>query len=355
MRYQKPEDTKYYGQYEYVVTPEGVTIVGFEGEAQTLQLPELFCIDGGQVPVVRLAPYAFYNHRELQLISLPKTVSGIGYHCFFDCRNLETIQLSDTVTEVEDGAFKNCEKLSRAEIRMFCHRSTCMKGILREQNKQMEFRLYHEWMGQKPVPEARLIMPMYQLDFEANVEARIINQITYGSGIHYRECVTEKDVDYAAYDRLFKVAGLQDTVETLAQLSADRLLYPYQLGQDARAAYLAYLEEHLEQIAEWACGQERRDVLSSLLLTEETVTDGSEQAKYVSGRAKQMKPADNCVKLTKASSARTKLTRILEIAHRVGKVASIAFLMEEGRKMTGQAVKESGESAGQTQESRFSL
>lgn len=312
MRYQKPGHTKIYQEYEYVVTSAGVTIVGSVGEEACLELPAFLPLEEGKLPVTALAPYAFYDHRELVQVKIPDSVSSLGDHCFYECRNLEELWLSDRIRDVEDGAFKNCERLSRVRIRMLCHRSSCIKGILREQNRRLELTLDHIWTGQEPVPRARLILPRYQLDYEANVEARIINQITYGSGIHYRECLTEADFDYREYDRCFEVAQMQDTPDTLIRLCVCRLAYPWQLLPERARAYREYLARNLRQVVEWACGRERMDVLE--VLAGQGLLEKEEQVQEA-----------------------------LDAAHASGKIPYISYLMEyRSRKMGGRA-QEPGE------------
>lgn len=315
MKYQKQENTNVYQGFEYVVASQGVTIIGFDGDSSQLsipaELPEFSNGEGKRIRVIGLAPYAFYNNRSLVKILLPDSVERIGYHCFFDCRNMKEIQMADTVLHVEDGAFKNCESLFRINIRMIHQKSACIKGILAEQNKQVEFLLEHLWKKERPVPCAKIIIPMYQLDFEANVEARIINQVTYGSGAHYRECVTERDFDYAAYDAVFSVARTHDTKDTLIPLVAYRLEYPYALSEARKEVYQEYLSGNVSQAVRWACERERIDILG-VLTGQKGVMESILDRKGM-------------------------LQKALDIAHVCGKVSCISYLLEYSSKIASES------------------
>lgn len=223
---------------------EEVCVSGIELEAgiytEQLEIPAQL---GGK-RVTGLKAYAFYNERWLKEISIPDTVTFFGGHCFFDCRKLEKISLSDEVVEIEDGAFKNCENLSMLELRVRRRKCTCLKSILAESTKTIYIDISY--------PDgslASVVFPRYLLDFEANVEARIINQVTFGSGLEYRECFTYEDVDYLKYDQLFyKEQHIGETAIS-ARLAVARLCAPYQLSAKAKLGYEAFLQEQPESFS----------------------------------------------------------------------------------------------------------
>lgn len=200
-------------------------------------------------PVVSLAPYAFRNERWLREISLPESMERIGSHCFFDCRGLKKLVLPDRITELGDGAFKNCENLSEIELLVRIQKSTCLKSILSERNETLYVRVFYP-SGE----EAALVFPRYLLDYEANVEARIINQVTFGTGLEYRECFYYEDIDYKKYDDLFYHEQNVGEKENTARLAAARLSAPYKLSGEQREKYLSWLcrdKETFSKVIDW--------------------------------------------------------------------------------------------------------
>lgn len=284
----------------YEVSQAGVTITGCEKTGETaLCIPEQI----GGLSVVAVGAYAFREFRALRTLYVPDTVTSLGAHCFYNCRKLRQIALSDAITEVGDGAFKNCEELAAVTMRRIAGKSTCLKCIMNEINTSLEFTLEY---GEDTV---KILFPRYVYDYEANVEARIINQITYGTGVHYRECVRNgEDIDYASYDRIFGMAVHNDEEKTLRQIAKNRLLYPWKLGENAKDIYMEYMKAHLcEEIGELA-QQEDTDTIKAL----------GEAGLYT---------GDNIEKL-------------LETAHGTGNIPSVACLMEYKRKLTAGGYRE---------------
>lgn len=286
--------------FYYEASQAGVTVTGCEKTNETdICIPER--IEG--MPVVAVEAYAFREFRTLRTLHMPDTVTRLGSHCFYNCRKLQQIALSDAITEVGDGAFKNCEELTAVTMKRITGKSTCLKCIMNEINTRLEFTLQY---GEYTV---KIIFPRYVYDYEANVEARIINQITYGTGVHYRECVMNgEDIDYASYDRVFEMAVHNDEEKTLRQIAKNRLLYPWKLGEDAKNIYMEYMKAHLcEEIGELA-KQEDTDTIKAL----------GEIGLYT---------GDN-------------IEELLETAHGTGNIPSVTCLMEYKRKLTAGGLRE---------------
>lgn len=240
--------------------------------------------------IEKLMDYAFAENRTVKEIFLPDSVREIGRHCFYNCRGLEFISLSDAVTDIGDGAFKNCHSLHRFHIRIYTEKGSCIKNILSECNQELEISFYQ---GKEMY---KLVFPKYQLDFEANVEARIINQITYGSGVHYRECTNAQGIDIKAYDKVFAIARYEDAPESLLRLVYARLITPFQLADAARQNYIQYWQEHFSIFGESILQKEDMDTLREIC--EEQLLD-REQTEW-----------------------------ILQKAHEQGKLSMVTYLMQ---------------------------
>lgn len=239
-------------QYEEVVSENGISGIEIAGitvredcAADAITVPEKIM----EKPVVSLAPYSFRNERWLREMTLPETIEKIGSHCFFDCRGLKKIVLPDRITELGDGAFKNCESLEEVGLLVRIHKSTCLKSILAECNETLYVRIFYP-SGE----EAALVFPRYLLDYEANVEARIINQVTFGTGLEYRECFYYEDVDYKKYDNLFYYEQNVGEKENTARLAAARLTAPLKLSGAQKEKYLSWLckdKEVFLKVIDW--------------------------------------------------------------------------------------------------------
>ena len=179
-------------EFSYRVNEHSVEITHYVGNESEVQIPAE--LEGK--PVTAIGNYAFEGKNELLEVVLPKTIESIGAHAFYNCRRLMKMTLSDRILSTEDGAFKNCRSLREFHIQVYLRKMTCLKNLLSELNQEIHVTM--ENMDTHSM--SKLVFPSYLYDYVDNVEARIINQVTYGSGVHYRECMKEKEVDYKKYD-----------------------------------------------------------------------------------------------------------------------------------------------------------
>ncbi|MBQ9437790.1 MAG: leucine-rich repeat protein, partial [Lachnospiraceae bacterium] len=77
--------TKYNGQQQFVVIPDGVTSIGKE---------------------------AFKNNKTIVSVTIPEGITSIGNGAFNGCTKLIGVIMPDSVTEVGDSAFNGCSSLS---------------------------------------------------------------------------------------------------------------------------------------------------------------------------------------------------------------------------------------------------
>lgn len=227
-------------EFSYRVNEQSVEITHYLGNESEVQIPAE--LEGK--PVTSIGKYAFEGKNELLEVVLPNTIESIGAHAFYNCRRLVKMTLSDRILSTEDGAFKNCRSLREFHIQVYLRKMTCLKNLLSELNQEIHVTM--ENMDTHTM--SKLVFPSYLYDYVDNVEARIINQVTYGSGVHYRECMKEKEVDYKKYDEVFRVARLNDTLETLFTIARDRLGYPYELSVEAKEEYEQYIQSNFAAI-----------------------------------------------------------------------------------------------------------
>lgn len=263
--------------FEYRIEKENITITKYIGTDTIVDVPET--IDG--IEVNKIGKYAFSECRDLIEVILPNSINIIGSHAFYNCRKLMSITASDGIYEMEDGAFKNCEELRNVTLYMVEGRAKCIKDLLAESNQEMYFTLIYD-DKQEESNCSKLVFPSYIHDYVEHTEARIINQVTYGAGVHYRECMNNNDVDYKRYDELFRYVTVNAAKETAYNIAINRLCYPYKLLKDAKAQYYEYLWQELSSVITKCLKQDDMKMLEQLadlgLFTESNIEDMIELA-----------------------------------------------------------------------------
>lgn len=237
------------------VQGSGIYISEYEGNYEKFIVPET--VNGETV--VGLSAFAFSEHRELLEVCLPETLEFIGAHAFYNCRALKRLVLGDRVADIGDGAFKNCYNLSEIEMSRSVQHTNCLKGILSEVNNEVLVTI--RYSGET----ARLVFPYYLYNYEENTPARIVNQITEGSGILYRECIGGEDIHYKEYDRLFGTGVHIDVQDSAWRIACFRLLYPVRLSRQAEEKYRSFLYENRIALVNRLVGQENDVELKAFL------------------------------------------------------------------------------------------
>lgn len=227
--------------YTYEKTDNGITVTGFDGTVNFLNVPE--AIDG--VPVTAIAPKAFAARSDVTEIALPGSITTLGGFAFHNCVNLKRITLHNTVTNYSDGVVKGCRAVEEvcviADAPDEAASYEVVKRMLADTDVVLRFKFVYV------VGEAVLIFPDYLADAREDTRARAIHQTIEGAGYAYRECVSRKGIDYAGYDALF------DRVRQIAPVTAEdiamnRLMTPYRLYEKSRAQYERFLRERSKEL-----------------------------------------------------------------------------------------------------------
>ena len=192
--------------------------------------------------VTAIDTFAYEDEREITSIHFPAGLARIGAHAFYNCRSLYRIRLESSDTDIGDGAFKNCERLREIEIVRSSDSLKALKSLLYDVHRQVRVRIIY------PDGDALLIFPYFLDNFEENTPARIVMHISEGSGTPYRECIYSGDVDYRAYDDLFKTGINLDLYDSAADIALCRLTHPYKLSDTALTAYKMFLCSNVTDI-----------------------------------------------------------------------------------------------------------
>lgn len=227
--------------YTYEKTDNGITVTGFDGTVNFLNVPE--AIDG--VPVTAIAPKAFAARSDVTEIALPGSITTLGGFAFHNCVNLKRITLHNTVTNYSDGVVKGCRAVEEvcviADAPDEAASYEVVKRMLADTDVVLRFKFVYV------VGEAVLIFPDYLADAREDTRARAIHLTIEGAGYAYRECVSRKGIDYAGYDALF------DRVRQIAPVTAEdiamnRLMTPYRLYEKSRVQYERFLRERSKEL-----------------------------------------------------------------------------------------------------------
>lgn len=221
-----------------------------EGVSSTerLEVPE----EKDGIVVRTIGKYAFHGKRVTNIV-IPKTVEKIEAHAFYDCRKLEKISISDYLDDIGDGAFKNCRSLQEIELFLYENHYTCLKNLLSEMDQQICCTLHINGI------KVKLLFPAYMHNYQENTMARLVNQETYGSGVHYRETITKDGILYQEYDSHFYLACHVEQEEVPVWIALFRLAYPYELKEKAKEQYEKYLVEHWETVCQWLVEKKERE------------------------------------------------------------------------------------------------
>ena len=231
-------------------------------------------------------------------------VEEIGNYTFYGCGNLRRLSFTDSLKRIGGGSFTGCSALRELQVLMEKGAKSCITDVVAE--------TFHEvfavitFRGTKD--SARLVFPEYYEEGVENTPARILETHFHGSGYRYRQCFTEKRVDYHRYDSLFEVAKVYEKSEILIPMAMGRLRYPYELENKAKLAYAAYVREHLEETGDYFLKQQ--DWHSALSYLAEEVLQRSDE-----------------------------MERLLYRASRIGQTEAVSLLMDEKRKRFGRIVK----------------
>lgn len=318
---------QYSMRFHYRITDDReVEIVRCFGRDPKIDIPQTI----GGMPVTRMAPYAFSARKEKEdggvlvceteeeslfgdresllagelvgTVVLPDGMKELGRYLFYGCRDLSELRFTDSLENIGSGAFTGCRSLRRLEVRLLAGDRSCVPDILGDlwQRIDVTFRKQEE--------ESRFIFPEHYEEAVENTPARILFTQHHGSGNNYRQCFYERKIDPRKYDELFYSARAQEEPDVTAQLALLRLMYPVELTREAQQAYEDYIRENAAQTA-------------ALLIDREDMQGLGEMSR-------------------RRLWTQDALALAVEHAAKTGRREALSYLMEERRKVSGGARKQ---------------
>ena len=101
-----------YGNFEYSVNDDGVTIESYTGSSSTVVIPEE--IDGKKV--TGIGDNAFNGNVIVTSVTIPDTVTSINLSAFYGCTKLSQVNLPPNLQFIGWRAFAGCTSLTSVEI-----------------------------------------------------------------------------------------------------------------------------------------------------------------------------------------------------------------------------------------------
>lgn len=180
---------------------------------------------------------------EIEEIEIPQGIESLGKYTFYGCRNLKNLKLFGDIKEIGGGSFTGCSSLRKLVMFLKEEGTSCIKDVVSETFHEMYVSIFFLNTEQR----VELLFPEYYEEGVENTPARILETHFHGCGYKYRQCFTDKKVDYKRYDSLFSTALVYEKEEILIPMAVGRILYPYQLSEEARKNYENYVRENLEK------------------------------------------------------------------------------------------------------------
>ncbi len=101
-----------YGDLEYEVSGETITITKYNGTAETVEIPGNI---GGK-NVTEIGKEVFYENETIEGVVIPDSVTTIGENAFASCTSLSDVKLSNNLVEIGEDAFADCESLISIDL-----------------------------------------------------------------------------------------------------------------------------------------------------------------------------------------------------------------------------------------------
>ena len=224
-------------------------------------------VDGEEIVIVG-GQEGEWDNRELQDLTLPRTLVEVQNYAFYGCRNLQTLRLHDAVDRWGGDCFMNCRRLSKLYLtRVGERQGEALAFICSEIHEEID-ALITEADG----TETRLVFPDYREDYEENCPNHHFDFHISGGGYAYHHNFPGKQLILRTYDENWaKYLRKQHEEDTALRLAYTRLRWPRGLDAFAEQQYLDYLAVHCEDALRWQLSQ--RDMVGLTMLLDKLKPD----------------------------------------------------------------------------------
>ena len=197
----------------------------------------------------------------LEEVTLPDSVQVIGSCAFYNCRKLRQLSVGAGDLTVGSDVFLNCFALADLLVRAAPEEKT---GLFALVNNITEAVRALFWLPGEAHPRAGLWYPAYWEDVEES-PAHILLHTFSGQGYHYRQCFLDGKILSAEYDAIFPDGHAAEDQGVAAMLCFDRLRWPWNLTEKAKAPYREFLAAHTGLVLQRLLKAQDTDSIKDLL------------------------------------------------------------------------------------------
>ena len=194
-------------------------------------------------------------------IILPDSLQVIGSCAFYNCRRLRRLSVGAGDLTVGSDVFLNCFALADLLVRAAPEEKT---GLFALVNNITEAVRALFWLPGEARPRAGLWYPAYWEDVEES-PAHILLHTFSGQGYHYRQCFLDGKILSAEYDAIFPDGHAAEDQGVAAMLCFDRLRWPWNLTEKAKAPYREFLAAHTGLVLQRLLKAQDTDSIKDLL------------------------------------------------------------------------------------------
>ena len=173
----------------------------------------------------------------LEELTLPEPLQVIGSCAFYNCRNLHLLTVGAGSLTLGSDVFLNCFVLETIRVQAAPEQATGLFALVNNITEAVQAQF---WPAGAAAPQAALWYPAYWEDYE-ETPAHILLHTFSGQGYHYRQCFLDNKFLPAEYDAIFPQGHDADDANIMAMLCFDRLRCPWPLSEAAAGYYRAFL------------------------------------------------------------------------------------------------------------------
>ncbi len=187
----------------------------------------------------------------VERVILPDSIESIGNNAFYNCRNMNMLSIGSNVIESGSDIFMNCKSFERLEIRGSVHKPSGLKSVLSRyaSNLQVVF------------DDAVFFYPEYTDSYDEIAPAHIFGRNIIGEGFRARQCFEGDILNIAQYDAVFDKASVEENVWVLNKMAFGRLMYPEGLSDENKEKYINYIRNNQNEIAKLLAANKELDIL----------------------------------------------------------------------------------------------
>ena len=114
--------TNYYGGemiadgITYRIDENGAEVVAADSSLTEANIPSVVEFEGNQYPVIKIVTNVFFGNANLIVVTLPESLTTLGYGAFSSCKSLRAVKIPSGVTAIPDQCFYGCSSLESVII-----------------------------------------------------------------------------------------------------------------------------------------------------------------------------------------------------------------------------------------------